>query len=269
MNAPAWLQRATPRRVRRRRQTLLVSLLGWGVIVGPLVAAAIWVGACFWDLQSMRTIDGHVIGLADYGRGRKAVDYRFTADGQEYTAWTWNVPAGLWPVAQQRASIQISYLPRDPHHSNLGLPSPAELLPEDWIYRSVKLIPPFLLAIAITVGMHRRAKRIARAMWLGERGRISHGMVFRRAQKAGQSRTPMRLAINGVPICNPWPSPPENDPNQVRYEFIVDRRKRFGYVPADLLGIFRSDGLVAVVYDPHDPEMHLPLPVIERYLTFE
>jgi hypothetical protein len=53
------------------------------------------------------------------------------------------------------------------------------------------------------------------------------------------------------------------------YEFVVDGKKRSGYVAVDLLGNFRPDGLIAVVYDPLNPQLHAALPVIERYVTFE
>ncbi len=269
IDAPAWLQRAVPRRVRRRWQTVLVSLLGWGVIVGPLLAAAIWVGARYRDVQSMRTIDAKVIGLAhDWNPGGYGVDYRFAVDGREYTRWEMNVSPAIWAEAQSRESIQVSYLPRDPRQSNLGLPPPVLVLPQNWMVMGLERIPSFLVAIAVAVGMWRRANRIARAKFLGERGCMRQGMVFRRAQKVGVRRTQSRLTINGVTLFNPWTSP-EYESNQIRYEFIVDGKKQFGYVPATSLGIFRRDGLVGVMYDPHFPEVHLPLPAVERYLAFD
>jgi len=263
---PAWLDRPIPRQVRQRRQTVLLGLLGWGVIAVPLLAAAIWLGVRIWDAQSMRTTTANVIGLAHHWiPGGDGVDYRFAVDGREYTRWEMNVSPAIWAEAQPRESILVSYLPRDPNHSYIGPPQLAELLPENWMTTSLSVMPGLIVAIGIAIGMRRRAKRIALARLLGERGRMSQGMVFRRSMKAGSSRNQLRVAINGVPVFNPW-LPPVDDPNQIRYEFIVDGNKRFGYVPADLLGIFRPDGLVGVVYDPLYPDGHLPLPVIERYL---
>ena len=218
----------------------------------------------------MRTTTAQVIGLAHgWIPGGDGVDYRFTLDGREYTRWEMNVSPAIWAEAQPRESILVSYLPRNPNHSHIGPPQTmAELFPEDWITTSRKVIPGLVLAIGISVGMSRRARRIALAKLLGERGRMSHGMVFRHAIKAGRSRSSMSMAINGIPIFNPWRQR-EDGPNQIRYEFIVDGKKRFGYIAANLLGIFRPDGLVGVVYDPLYPDTHLPLPVIERYLTFD
>ena len=217
----------------------------------------------------MRTIDAQVIGLCNgWLPGGDGVDYRFAVDGHEYTRWEMNVSSAIWAASAPRESIQVSYLPRDPRQSNLGLPPPVLVLPKNWMFVGLQGIPNFLLGIAVAVGMWRRANRIARARFLGERGCMRQGMVFRRAQKVGVRRTQSRVTINGVTLFNPWTSP-EYDANRVRYEFIVDGKKQFGYIPATLLGIFRRDGLVGVMYDPHFPEVHLPLPVVERYLTFD
>jgi hypothetical protein len=260
---PAWLERAAPRRVRRRMLTVLLSILGWCVLAGPMALVAI---CTFAEPLCMLTTRGQVIGLARDGPGANEPDshgvgYRITVNGHEYTQWEWHVPDTLWKAAERRGSIRVNYLPWNPLHSNLGPPLPIERLPDNFYYLAILPLPLIVLIV-------RRSKRIARARLLGERGRMSQGMVFRRAQIAGRTRTSTSMTINGLPISKLWQSV-QDDPSQMRYEFVVDGKKRFGYVPADLLGVFRRDGLVGVVYDPLHPEVHLPLPVIERYLTFE
>jgi hypothetical protein len=244
---------------------VLLSLLGWGVVIVPVLAIAVWLGV---DALSVRTTAGQLTGSACDGLGREAVAYRFTVGGHDYTQWTpWDadVPATLLAEARKRQPIEIWYLPRDPHHSYLSPPSPMQLPAHDWVLTNIKLIPTVGITFVAAVAMHRRRKRIARAISLAKHGRMSQGMVFRRA--SSRSRT-SKTEIDGFPINMCWEilQSPSQHPDAIRYEFVVDLKKRFGYIPPSLLGIFRSDGLVGVVYDPLHPDLHLPLPVIERYL---
>jgi hypothetical protein len=276
MGTPSWLQCPAPRRVRRRRLAMLPSVLGWGLIVMPLVAVMIWVGARFWNAwsikQSMRSTSGRVIGLfRDDRQNHHGVCFQFAVDGHTYQNWDMNVPAALWATEKRGGTVQISYLPSAPQHSNLGSAPPvqlAQLLPEDWPVWIVVLIPYFLLALVGARRLRTDGQRLRGVVLLGQRGSMSQGMLSHSQQMAGRDRTPMRVSINGLPIYKLWQSV-ESDPNQIRYEFVVDSVKRFGYVPADLPGVIRPDGLLGVVYDPLDAEVHMPLPVIERYLAFE
>jgi hypothetical protein len=261
IRAPAWMERPVPRDVRRRRHTLMLSVLGWGVLVGPMAFVAIYT---FGVPLCMVTTRGQVIGLARDGPGANEPDshgvgYRYSVDGHEYTQWEGHVSDALWAQAEQRGWIKVSYLPWYPLQSNLGPQSPIERLSENWYYLAVLPLPLVWVIV-------RRGKRISRAISLGRRGCMAQGMVFRRVQTAGRTETSTRMSVNGLPIYKLWQSPAD-DPSQIRYEFMVDGKKYAGYVPADLLGVFRRDGLVGVVYDPLHPEVHIPLPVIERYLN--
>jgi len=276
IDAPAWLQRPAPRRVRRRRLAMRPSVLGWGLVVVPLVAIMVWVGARFWDAysitQSMRTTSGRVIGLfRDDRQNHYGVCFQFAVDGHNFQNWDFNVPAALWAAQKRGATVQISYLPSDPRHSNIGSAPPvqvAQLLPEVWPVWVVVLIPYSLLALVIAKRLRADGKRIRGVVVLGKRGCMSQGMLSHPGQIAGRKRIPMRVTVNGLPIYKLWQKV-EDDPNQIQYEFIVDGTRRFGFMPADLPGVIRPDGLVGVVYDPLDPEVHMALPVIERYLAFE
>jgi hypothetical protein len=268
VDAPAWLQRPAPRRVRRRLVSMLPNFLGWCVIAVPVVAIMIWIAAQFWAVQGMVTTNAQLIGrFRDETRGRYGVCYGFAVGGFEYTKWDYNVTAAFLAAAKKNGSIRISYLPSNPEYSNIGSPR-VELWPENWPAWAVVLIPYSVVAVLVAMRLRRDWKRIGEIVLLGRWGFMIQGQVFRPGHAGAEKRTPVRVSIGGLPISWLWQSA-ANDPNLARYEFVVGDQKRFGYVPANLPGVFRPGGMIGVVYDALHPDVHAALPEIERYLTIE
>jgi hypothetical protein len=205
-----------------------------------------------------------------------------TAAGLKRLQWTWKVtssstlrssPHDEGPVWFAMPWPQLSFTA--PHRLlperalSLSAPKVATSNPRPTSARRLKRTT--LQSAAIPKGISnaaygQNAKRIRGLVLLGRQGRMSQGMVLRRAPIAGPGRRPIRVKINGIPVHKLWQSA-SDDPNQLPYEFVVDGTKRSGYIAVDLLGNFRPDGLIGVIYDPLNPELHAALPVIERYVT--
>ncbi|MBV8781029.1 MAG: hypothetical protein JO353_06500 [Phycisphaerae bacterium] len=141
-----------------------------------------------------------------------------------------------------------------------------KLTADNHLGRTLWLLPYAVVGGAFALA---REKRIARAKHLAQRGAMVNGLLLRRTRQTPAARSDWQFTINGIIVSSAMLrmlDGSQYDPDKVRYEFLVGDMKYIDYINADLLGVFRRDGLVAVVYDPLRPDIHLPLPVVKRYI---
>jgi hypothetical protein len=134
-----------------------------------------------------------------------------------------------------------------------------------WPYwKTVAYLSPYSVFLFLAfAALRRRRQRIEKSMQLARIGAITLGSLMQPVRRA--SRGKITMHINGIRLGRQYKTPDE-DPNQTRYEFIANGLPQSGYVPVNLLGFLPRDGIIAVLFDPDRPEVHMPLRAIERYV---